>query len=99
MTISMILRLMRFSGERKKPRASCMVSVEPPCCLLARGQVVEDRLHEPPVVDAAVLEEAAVLDGQHRLDQVLRNLVVGEQAALGAVGSSLRPVISSGSSS
>ena len=22
-----------FSGERKKPRASCMVSVDPPCCL------------------------------------------------------------------
>ena len=54
--------------------------------LLARGQIVEDRFDEPPVVDAVVLEEAAVFDGQNGLDQIGRNLVVGEQAALGAVG-------------
>jgi hypothetical protein len=38
------------------------------------------------VVHAAVLEVAAILDGQHCVDQILRNLVVGEQAAFGAVG-------------
>ena len=54
--------------------------------LLAGGQVMENRIHEPPVVNAVVLKEAAVLDGQDGLDQVLRNLVVGDQAALGAVG-------------
>ena len=57
------------------------------------------RAQDAPVVDAAVLEEAAVLDGDDGVDQVGRNLVVGEQAALGAVGVSLRPVMSSGSSS
>ena len=54
--------------------------------LLACGQVMENRIHEPPVVNAVVLKEAAVLNGQDGLDQVLRNLVVGDQAALGAVG-------------
>ena len=87
MTISMILRLMRRSGVRKNPRASCMVSVEPPSRLaVPRRHVVEQRAHHADVVHAAVLEEAAVFDGDHRMHQVLRNLVVGDQAALGAVG-------------
>ena len=54
--------------------------------LLAGSHVADDRLEQPPVVDAAVLKEAAVLDGQHGLHQIWRNLVVGDQAALGAVG-------------
>ena len=33
-----------------------------------------------------MLEEAAVFNGQHRMHQVLRDLVVGDEAALGAVG-------------
>ena len=37
------------------------------------------------VVDSAVLKEAAVFDGQHCLHNVLRNFIVSEQAALGAV--------------
>ena len=40
----------------------------------------------PQVVDAAVLKEAAVFDGDDGMNKVGRNLVVGEQAALGAVG-------------
>ena len=84
--ISMILRLMRFSGVRKNPRASCMVSVEPPCCFWPVVRSSITRFGEAEVVDAAVLEEAAVFDGQDRLHQVLRDLVVGDEAALGAVG-------------
>jgi hypothetical protein len=30
-SISVSLRLTVFSGDRKNPRDSCMVSVEPPC--------------------------------------------------------------------
>ena len=37
------------------------------------------------VVDAAVLEEAAVFDGDDGLDHARRDLVVGDEAALGAV--------------
>ena len=33
-----------------------------------------------------MLEEAAVFDGEHGLDQIGRNLVVADEAALGAVG-------------
>ena len=97
--IWMILRLMRFSGVRKKPRASCMVSVEPPSL---SGAVVKSRdkgAEEAEVVHAAVLEEAAVFNGSDGLHKVLRKFVVGDQAALGAVASSERPVISCGSSS
>ena len=87
MMISMSLRLMvPFSASGKKPRANCMVSVEPPSCLRVAGSDRETRNSSAAVVHAAVLEEAAVFDGQHRLDQILRDLVVGEQPALGAVG-------------
>jgi hypothetical protein len=72
--------------SEEEQRANCMVSVEaPPRCLRSPITSCQAQL-AMPVVDAAVLEEAAVLDGQHRLHQILRNLVVGEQAALGAVG-------------
>jgi hypothetical protein len=77
----------RFSGVRKKPRANCMVSVEPPAAF-GRCEVVAVNGFDDhaPVVDAAVLKEAAVFDGEHGLHQVGRNLVVGDEAALGAVG-------------
>ena len=52
--------------------------------LFAPGDVCERRGGEPVVVDAAVLEEAAVLDGEHRLHQMRGDFVVGDQAALGA---------------
>ena len=80
--------------------ANCMVSVDPPSTMLSvADQIVANPNSYAPIIDAAVLEEAAVFDGHHCLDQVWWNLVVGDQPALGAVGVSLRPVISSGSSS
>ena len=54
--------------------------------LLPGGQVAHDRFGQAEVIDAVVLEEAAVFNGQHRVHQVLRDLVVGDEAALGAVG-------------
>ena len=51
--------------------------------------VGEDVLHGAldgaEVVDAAVLEEAAVFDGGDGLDEAWRDLFVGDEAALGAV--------------
>ena len=38
------------------------------------------------VVDAAVLKEAAIFNGDDGVDKVRRNFIVGEHAALGAVG-------------
>ena len=54
--------------------------------LAVADQIVPRPAEHREVVDAAVLEEAPVLDGQNSIDHILRNLVVGEQAALGAVG-------------
>ena len=48
--------------------------------------VAEDGFHEAPVVDAVVFKEAAIFDGEHGMDEVRRDFVVGHQAALGAVG-------------
>ena len=53
---------------------------------VARRQIVAQRAQHADVVHAAVLKEAPVLNGHHRLHQILRNLVVGDQAPLGAVG-------------
>ena len=86
MTISMILRLMRFSGERKKFVRQLHGQRGAALLLLARRHVAEYGLKQSPVIHAAVLKKAAVLDGQHRLHQVGRNLVVGHQPAFGAVG-------------
>ena len=49
-------------------------------------QVVVGPAEQRVVVDAAVGEEAAVLDGGDGLDQRGRQLVVGDDAAFGAVG-------------
>src|SRR5690606_36674078 len=38
-------------------------------------QVMDRRAHDPPVVDAVVLEEALVLDGQERADDMGRDTV------------------------
>jgi hypothetical protein len=40
---------------------------------------------EPVVVDTAVLEETPVFDGDDSVDEVLGNLVEGNDLALGAV--------------
>ena len=73
--------------RRKEEAAGQLHGERGAALLLAAGRyVAEDGVGQSPVVHAAVLEEAAVLDGQHGLDEGLRNLIVGEQAALGAVG-------------
>ena len=78
---------MRFSGDEEEAARQLHGERGAALLLAAGDQIV--RKPQPimrTVVDAAVLEEAAVLDGQHGVDQIRRNLVVGEQAALGAVG-------------
>ena len=53
---------------------------------VAGREIVPQRSEDAVIVHATVLKEAAILDGDNRVDQVGRNLVVGEQAALDAVG-------------
>ena len=53
--------------------------------LAVADNVMPRPAHHAHVVDAAVLEETAVFNGQHRLDMMLRNFVIGELPALGAV--------------
>src|SRR5271170_6020718 len=48
---------------------------------LAGGYVAIDGFNEPPLIDAAVFEEAAVFDGQHGLHEIGRDFVVGDEAA------------------
>ncbi len=48
-------------------------------------EIVDDGSGHAVVVDAAVLEEAAVFDGGDGLDHARGDLVVGDEAALGAV--------------
>jgi len=52
----------------------------------AGRHVVAQRAEQAEVVDAAVLEEAAVLDGDHGVHQIRGHLLVCDEAALGAVG-------------
>ena len=49
------------------------------------GEVVNDRSGHAVIVDAAVIEEAAVLDGGDGLDHARGDLVIGDEATLGAV--------------
>ena len=48
--------------------------------------VVAHRAHDAPIIDAAMLKKAAVLNGDDGMHKIGRNLVVGEHAALGALG-------------
>ena len=72
---SLILRSIVRSFDRNRFLASCCVSVEPPWTtpparafsLMAREQAEE--------IDAEMVEEAAVLGGEHRLDQRVRQFV------------------------
>ena len=66
--LAKLARVVSFSGERKKPRASCMVRVEPPHSFWWRGEVLDGALGDANVVDAAVLEEAAIFNGGDGLD-------------------------------
>ena len=49
------------------------------------AEVVPDPAQPCGVVDAAVIEEAAVFDGGDGLDELRGDLVVGDETALGAV--------------
>ena len=70
-----LARVCLLSGVRKKPRASCWVSVEPPqLFMLLRDDVLHAALDGADVVDAGVLEEAAVFDGEHGLDHARRDV-------------------------
>ena len=64
--------------------ASCWVSVEPPQSLRMVMRSAR-RIGGANIVDAAVLEEATVFDGDDGLDHARWNLVVGDETALGAV--------------
>ena len=48
---------------------------------LARQQVARDRADQARIVDAAVLEEAVVLRGEHRVDHLVRDRVERERDA------------------
>ena len=84
---SLILRVTERSDDRNRFLASCWVSVEPPCTTSLARAFSNSARAVPMHVDAEVLEEAAVLGGERRLDQVVWNLlerhgVVVQDAAL-----------------
>ncbi len=62
-----------------------MVRVEPPCSWRSMREINPGRLRQADEIHAAVLEEAAVFDGQHGVHHDLGNLVVGYQLPLGAL--------------
>ena len=53
--------------------------------LAVTHKVVPCPAHHAEVIHAAVLKETAIFNGQHALHQVVGDLVVGEQTALGAI--------------
>ena len=69
-TASLSLRLTPPSRERLKEFLTyCWVIVEPPCCTLPAADVLEHGAQRcRSGFDAVVLEEVAVLDRQHGLD-------------------------------
>ena len=62
-----------------------MVMVDPPCSWRPMSHVNPCGLGQAEKVHAAVLKEAPVFDGQHRIHHQLRNFVVRDQLALGAL--------------
>src|SRR5215469_4465597 len=73
-----------FRGQEKPPRE--LHGQRGPALLIALpGHVDPGSFGEPHEVDPVVLEEAAVLDGQNRVDQNLGNLVILHHLALGAL--------------
>ena len=87
----MILRLSERSEDRNRFLASCWVMRRAALHHLVGARVLEQRAGSADDVDAEVLEEAAVLGGERRLDQVVGNLlerhgVVVQDAALADLG-------------
>ena len=64
-----------MSGERKLSFASCWVIVEPPCSKLRAAEIRPRRARNPPQIDAGVPLEPLVLDGEHRLNEMGRDLI------------------------
>ena len=83
-TSSSSLRVQVRSEPRNRFLASCCVSVEPPCATRPRTHVGEGRADHAGGVEAPVLEEAPVLGGDHRIDEMARQQIdrdVGVAAA------------------
>ena len=61
--------------------------------------VVAKRAEDTHIIDAAMLKEAAVFNGDDGMHEIGWNLLVSEQAALGALGALAEPSDEQGSSS
>ena len=87
-TASFILRTTLRSEVRYTFLTYCCVIVEPPWVARRAPHVVVERAPDADRVDAAVLVEVAVLRGEHRLLDHVRDLVERDVGAvlLGAEG-------------
>ena len=68
--------------------ASCWVSVEPPCIAAAARRVAHDRARDADGIDAEMLVEAPILDGDEGFGQIGRQVAEphGRAAGVAAVG-------------
>ena len=87
MNASLILRVSERSGDRNMFLASCWVSELPPCTTESCAGVLGEGADGAHDVDAEMLEEAPVLGGERRLDQIVREFferhrIVAQQSAL-----------------
>ncbi len=85
MAISMSLALQPLLGREKKSAGKLHGQRGSALRLLSGAHVLEHGHHQAVVVHAAVFEESPIFNCQHRLDQVLRNFVVGDQPSLGSI--------------
>ena len=68
--------------DRNSVRASCCVSVLPPSAARAAAQVADERPGQANRIDAGMVVEAAILDGDDRVLQVGRDRVERDVVAL-----------------
>ncbi len=71
----MILRSSERSLVRNRFFASCWVSVEPPCTDAAGAGILVHGAGKAEEIDAEIAGRNAVFGRQHRLDQMIRQLV------------------------
>ena len=83
--ISVILREMLLVRREEESSRKLLGERGAAAVHAVREDILHGALGGAEVVDAAVLEEAAVFDGDDGLHHVRRDLVVGDEAALGAV--------------
>ena len=79
---SLTLRSMVRSFDRNRFFASCCVRLEPPCTTELARTFSDMARTQAEEVDAVMLEEAAVLGGEHGLDDVVGHLVDRDRFAL-----------------